>query len=280
MRNRTLLVCAGVSLCASMSLVQAQQMSCTDMEQFLREASVTKIRDAPKGVTRPKRATLENDNLKHDAAIQTIDVIMKSATVGPGRMELNVHDYWGYNIAGYELAKLLSINMVPPYVQRSIEGTVGSLSWWIPDVMMDEGERLARKLEPPDPDRWNKEMAVIRVFAQLLYDFDDNLTNFVITKDWHLWMIDFSRSFRSNKALRNPGNLTRCDRTLLANMRQLNQGLLEEKLRHYLTHWDIEALLSRRDKIVKLFDDQISQKGEAAVLFDLDRVGEPCGKGL
>jgi hypothetical protein len=29
-----------------------------------------------------------------------------------------------------------------------------------------------------------------------------------------------------------------------------------------------------------LFDDQIAQKGEADVLFDWDRAGEPCGRGL
>jgi hypothetical protein len=34
---------------------------------------------------------------------------------------------------------------------------------------------------------------------------------------------------------------------------------------------EIEGLLARRDKIVKFFDEQIAQKGEAAVLFDLER---------
>jgi len=280
MRRPVLLIYAAVSLCANLSFVQAQQMSCAEMEQFLREAGITKIRDAPKGVTHPKRATLESGSLKHDAGIQTIDEMLKSATVGRSGAEFNVRDYWGYNIAGYELAKLLSMNMVPPYVERSVEGIKGSFSWWIPDVMMDEGERLKRKLEPPDPDQWNREMSVIRVFGQLIYNTDDNLTNFLITKDWHLWMIDFSRAFRPHKGLRNPEILQRCDRKLLASIRQLNKALLEQKLRPYLTRYNIEALLFRRDKIVKFFDDQIAQKGEAAVLFDLDRMGEPCGKGL
>jgi hypothetical protein len=39
----------------------------------------------------------------------------------------------------------------------------------------------------------------------------------------------------------------------------------------YLTGKEIEGLLDRRDKIVKFFDAQITQKGEAAVLFDLER---------
>jgi hypothetical protein len=43
---------------------------------------------------------------------------------------------------------------------------------------------------------------------------------------------------------------------------------------------EIDGLLARRDKIVKLFEDEVAKKGEAAVLFDLPRVGQPCGVGL
>jgi hypothetical protein len=124
------------------------------------------------------------------------------------------------------------------------------------------------------------EMSVIRIFDQLICDVDNNLTNFLITKDWRLWMIDFSRAFRPQKTLRKPEELVRCDRRLLANLRELNKASLEQELKRYLSRSDIDALLSRRDQIVKLFDDQIKLKGEAAVLFDLDRVGQACGTGL
>jgi hypothetical protein len=146
--------------------------------------------------------------------------------------------------------------------------------------MMDAAERFQRKVEPPDPERWNREMWVIRVFDQLIGNVDNNLTNFLITKDWHVWMIDFSRAFRPYKTLRKPEDLVRCDRRLLDNLRQLDKPLLEQKLRPYLTRSDIEALLARRDEIVKYFADEIARKGEAAVLFELDRVGEACGAGL
>jgi chromosomal replication initiator protein len=35
-----------------------------------------------------------------------------------------------------------------------------------------------------------------------------------------------------------------------------------------------------RDKIVEFFDNEVKQKGEAAVLFDMPRVSEDCGPGL
>ncbi len=279
MRRQLCFACISVNLLAPLSLAQARQMSCEEMEQFLSTAKVIRTRDSSKGVTRPIQATLESGNLKHDALIQSEDEWLRRVRVGKGA-ELNVHDYWGYNVAGYELAKLLSLNMVPPYVSRGFNGVESSFGWWVPDVIMDDADRFKRKVDPPDQEQWAMEMWVIRVFNQLIYNVDDNLTNFLITKDWHLWMIDFSRAFRPQKTLRNPDNLLRCDRKLLVNLRRLNQASLEEKLKPYLRHSDIEALLSRRDKIVKFFDDQIARKGEAAVLFDLDRVGEPCGKGL
>src|SRR5512135_2821980 len=256
MNRRVLLACAAAALCAGAPVARAQKMSCDEMEQFLRRATIVSIRDTPKGVTRPKRATLESGSLKHDASIQTIDQTLRNPVMGPGSIEMNIRDYWGYNIAGYELAKMLNLNMVPPYVERKVEGYRASLSWWVPDVMMDEGERLKRKLEPPDPEQWNRQMSVIRIFSQLIYNADDNLTNFLITRDWRLWMIDFTRAFRPHKTLRNTGNLTQCDRRLLENMRHLNKALLEQKMKPYLKRSDIDALLSRRDKIVKFFDDE------------------------
>lgn len=93
-------------------------------------------------------------------------------------------------------------------------------------------------------------------------------------------MIDFSRAFRTQETLLKPQNLVRCDRKLLARMRALDQNALQSKLKPYLTDTEIAALLVRREKIVKLFDEQIARNGEAAVLFDLPRSGQVCGVGL
>jgi hypothetical protein len=62
-----------------------------------------------------------------------------------------------------------------------------------------------------------------------------------------------------------------CERTLLAKMRELNAETLNRHLRPYLTKLEIEALLARRDLIVKLFEERVAAQGEAAVLYDLRR---------
>ena len=107
-----------------------------------------------------------------------------------------------------------------------------------------------------------------------------HLSDFLIDRDWRLWMVDFTRSFAPATGIPNRKALVRCERKLLVNLRQLDRATLQERLGRYLTGKEIDALLSRRDKIVKFFADEIAKKGEAAVLFDLPRVGQPCGVGL
>ena len=51
----------------------------------------------------------------------------KSRSRPPDGLELNFRDSWKYNVAGYELAKILELNMVPPYVERKLGGQQASL---------------------------------------------------------------------------------------------------------------------------------------------------------
>ncbi len=271
----------GVALAAGALLAQEQpQLSCAQMEEWLRLGKMGAQREIPKGVTLPKKAPLEYNGQKHDTAIQTINV-SKTRFEGQRTSELNFRDYWGFNIAGYELAKILELNMVPPYVERKVGGQPASVSWWIDGAMM-ESERMQKKLQPPDLDAWNQQMYVGRVFNQLIANTDPNLTNFLITKDWQLWLIDFTRAFRMTKDLLGPKNLVRCDRKLLAKLRSLDRQELEERLvkQKYVTKMELDGLMARRDKIVAFFDKEIAAKGEAAALFDSPRSGQPCGVGL
>jgi hypothetical protein len=259
------------------------QMTCAEIEQFLRTAKIGQGQETKKGITRPKKVILDDGKFKHAAVTQCIDE-RKTQFQSLQGTELNFRDFWGYNVAGYELAKMLELRMIPPYVARKAFGQSCSLSWLIPDVMMDEVDRMNKHLEPPDRERWNHEMYVLRIFNELIYNTDNNLTNVLITKDWHIWMIDFTRSFRLHKTLKTPENLVQCDRTLLANLHRLNGQELESRLvkvsPRLLTGEELGALMARRDKIVEFFDNEVKRKGEAAVLFDLPRIGKACGAGL
>ena len=253
-------------------------LTCSEMEEFLRMAKIGQRKNIPKGVTLPTRATLEYNGVQHDAAVQTVDIAKVSFQTSKGT-ELNFRDFWGYNVAGYELAKILELNMVPPYVERKVGGQSASFSWWVNESMMDI-DRKNRHMEPPDLDGWNKQMYAVRVWHQIIYDTDPNLTNLMITKDWQMWIIDCTRAFRINKNLRDPQDLVKCDRRLLAKLRTLDRDMLKERLSRWLTKSEIDGLVTRAGKIVSFFDKEIAAKGEDAVLYDFPRSQQACGVGL
>jgi len=137
-----------------------KSLTCSEMEEFLRLGKIGQQKNIPKGVTLPRRATLEYKGAQHDAVIQTVNVAKTSFQSTKGT-ELNFKDFWGYNVAGYELAKILELNMVPPYVERKVGGQEASLSWLVNDSVM-ELDRKNRHMEPPDLDSWNKQMYAVR----------------------------------------------------------------------------------------------------------------------
>lgn len=233
-------------------------LSKEQIEQFLLNAKVVNSHESKKGITHTSRLTLSDGTLTHDASFQPID----EHTVGK-----NFVDSYKYNLAAYALAELIGFDdMMPVYVERRWRGQTGSLSWWLP-VKMDEAERLKRKLEPPDQDAWNNQMDKIRVFDELIYDTDPNLTNVLIGEDWRLWRIDFTRAFRTFKELKDPRNLERCDRQLFAQLKALKANELTEKTKQYLTNNEITGVMARRDKIVERFQKMMVEKGESKVLY-------------
>ena len=235
---------------------------------FLMNAKVIHHKQTAKGVTQPYQLTLSDGTVTHDGDFQPIDETKPVMRFADGRTEFNFKDSYKFNIAGYELAKLLGMdNMIPVTVPRSWNGMHGSLSWWIDNVAMDEFDRSRKKLDAPDPDAWNKQMYKIRVFDELVYDTDANLTNVLITKDWKIWRIDFTRAFRTWKKLKNPDNLVMCDKTLLEKLKALNDVQLKDATKKYLSGSEVKALLARRDLIVARFAKLAAEKGDAAVYY-------------
>jgi hypothetical protein len=105
------------------------------------------------------------------------------------------------------------------------------------------------------------------VFSQLVYDTDRNQTNMLITEDWKLIIIDFSRAFRMSHKLHDPKTLVMCDRQLLEKLRQLDGAQVLERTKPHLTKGEVEAVMARRDLIVAHFEQLIKEKGEEKVMY-------------
>jgi hypothetical protein len=233
-------------------------------EQFLRTAKIVKTYSVPKGVAATVRVTLSDGTITHDASVARIDESKPVFKPDNGPVEYNFKDTYEFNIAAWKLARLLGIeNMMPPYVDRRYEGKPASFSWWVDDVLMDENERTKKKAAAPDQAAFGQEWDVVRVFDQLICNKDRNGGNIIYDGQWHVWMIDHTRSFRMQKNLDNPKVLARCDRNLLAKMKALDEATLLKELAPHVSRDEIRGLLGRRDLIVKFFE----AKGDSA-LFD------------
>ena len=247
------------------------ELSVAQIRAFLKDAKVVRTRGTPKGVTAPKRLTLSDGTIEHDAVFQAIDDRKLVEHLGGGgrqqTTELNFVDSYKYNIAAYELAALLGLDhMMPVYVERRWNGQLGSISWFVP-TLMDESERLKKKIQPPNSTEWNNQMYRMRVFSALLRDTDRNLTNVLITHQWKVMMIDFTRAFRLQPELLHLKDLQKIDRQLFAKLESVSAAEIKAAVKDFLTKGELEAVMKRRELLVAHFKKQIADFGEAKVLY-------------
>jgi hypothetical protein len=182
---------------------------------------------------------------------------------------------WTYEIAAYQLDKLLGLGMVPPTVERRFRGERGSCQYWIDDSMSlrDRDEKrikmpLARTfLEPGD---------LQRLFDNLIASEDR--TEQRLHRARRMILIDHSRSFRTSgrfvKALlysaKNPEGpklMSELPRAIVDKVRSLDLAGIKAVVGEYLTGAEIEAVLVRRDLILQEIDRLIKVNGESKVLY-------------
>jgi hypothetical protein len=237
-----------------------------EQERFLLTARIAADPAAALGAKQAARVRLDDGTFTHLAAAET--------ATSPER------DYRG-NVAAYELDKALALDLVVPSVERSVDGRPASLTWWVEDILMSEVSRRARRVEPPDPELWGQQLQAVRVFDELVANAyrdarpeahaSTTWDNLLITRDWRIWLIDHRRAFGTSHRLALPETLTRCDRTLLVKLRELNPDALKRRLGTWLTPAQLDALDARRVRIAQHFDERIARDGEPAVLYDLPR---------
>ena len=246
---------------------QAPTLTPAQMREFLRSADVIAAEQTSKGVTQPWQLTLTDGTLTHDAAFQSVDQQEDVQRLGRSR-ELNFVDSYRYNIAAYQLAELVGLaDMIPVTVERTWNGRVGALSWWIDDVMFDEATRIEARQSPDDVAAWSAQMARMLVFGELVYDTDRNQSNMLYTRDWMVYMIDFSRAFRIWDALQRPDDLTRIDRQLFERLQTLTESSVRQATGSNLTNAEVSGVLKRRDRLVEHFQHRIEALGEQRVLY-------------
>jgi hypothetical protein len=264
----TLLVALAI---AAPAAAQTAALTQAEQREFLLKARVVSSRPAGKGITGSLRLTLNDGQITHDASFQSIEdrATIQDKVSGRRRAgEVNFADSYKYNIAAYELAQLLGLgHMMPVTVERRWNGKIGSLTWWVDDVLMDEADREKSNTQPPSALDFQRQRLRMFTFAELIRDTDRNKGNVLYTKDWRVIMIDFTRAFRLEAQLRTPDLLQQIDRRLLEALRTLTDQQLRAAAAAWLTRDEINAVIARRKLIVERFDRLIKERGEAAILY-------------
>jgi hypothetical protein len=223
-----------------------------EAETFLRQARIVSAKGTSLGTTHPVKLLLEDGSVRHYAVFKSIDERKHGMTQLASSLEFDFKDSWMFEVAAYELDKLLGLDMVPVTVERTYSDQKGSLQIWVDDCMM-ESDRLKNNRSVPDTESWNNQMFKVRVFDNLVFNIDRNLGNLLITPEWKCLMIDHSRTFKSTNDLRTPKDLTRFSRSMMEGLAKLDAATIKTSCGKYLSGLEIKTMMNRRDKLVSLY---------------------------
>lgn len=218
------------------------------------------------GVTRPQRVTLTDGTKSLRAVWKTINQFRPVTNrTDEGDFQIGYRDSYKFEVAAYELDKLLGLHIVPPTVEREVRGRKGSLQLWV-EGAFTELDRRERNL--PLKDGGGSSMYDVALLQQLIYDTDArNIRNILYDPDHRVYAIDHSRSFPTIPKLPNENILMHFTRAVLERLRGLDRAVVDEKLGRWLTRSEIDALVKRRDLIVARADRLVTQWGEKAILI-------------
>jgi len=250
--NRRLPVAALVFILTSATaFAQDPSAALTDaqMETFLEKARIVSTKRIGIGVTESVRATLSDGTFTHDAHIQNVDLYRAEFRTAKG-IERNFRDSWRYNIAAYRIDRMLDLRLVPVSVERAWRGRPAAFTWWVDDVVMDEGKRIAKNLVAPDYPCFSQQAQTLRMFDRLIENTDRNFGNTLYSKNWRMWAIDHTRAFRRSPQPEIVADLTLIDRRVLDRLAALELGSLKTAVGRYVNSAVLRKLLSRRDGLL------------------------------
>ncbi len=236
--------------------------SAEEAAAFLRSARVLQNKQLGGGVSGARKLLLDDGKIQHHAVFKDIDVHRKEVTIVKGVPQTDFKDSWRYEVAAYELDKLLGMNMIPVTVARRIEDKEGSLQLWM-DGCITEAQRLKSGKVPPDSDEWNHKMLKCHLFDNLVYNTDSNLGNSLVTPEYQVFKIDHARAFKNLVSLPNTDHLTAFSKSLIEALDRLDKPSLSKCCRSYLSSMEIDSLLKRKALILNLYRRLLAERGDS-----------------
>ncbi len=255
-----LLLLASVSLSGQAVIPASEAGKCSlvwaghepEIEKMLAEGKVLKLEAVPIGVTKPQRATLEGEPAMRFAW----------KALRPGYSKGFMESYKA-EIAAYKFDRMLGLNMVPPIVERNMNGSDGAAVLWVENT---RGWSVEKPPQGPEP-KWSLQLTRMKMFDLLIANIDRNQGNLIYDSDWHLFLIDHSRAFIGKKDLKGMAPLGRVDRDLWTKMAALTIEDLDRGLGKWVGTNEKKAILIRRDLMAKQITEMVAKRGEKSVFY-------------
>jgi hypothetical protein len=225
-----------------------------EFEEFLRTAEIERTTTVSVGVLGIKRAYFKPGGLAVSGALRSIR---------PGKYD-GFWESYRSEIAAYKLDRILELDMVPPTVERRFNGDIVSLQLWGRDLRM-LGQVQEQNLRPSNLEDYSFQLRRQKVFHNLVGNIDPNQGNILFDPVWNVILIDFSRAFTNTRTLKFEA--TAIDRQFLDRVKALDRETLRREIGDFVEPGAVEAILMRRNDIVKGFEKQAKQKGASQVFL-------------
>jgi hypothetical protein len=147
-------------------------------------------------------------------------------------------------VAAYELDKLLKMDMVPPTVERQLQGNKGAAQLWVENVLEVKADESSGESNRAD---WENQRVRMTMFDALIGNRDRNLGNMLRDAAWNLMLLDHSGAFGAGAEL--PHKLSRIDEGYWARIESLTRNQLDAALHLWLGEAEIRAILDRRERM-------------------------------
>lgn len=257
----------GVSVAGQNTAARPWSRRTAEIEAYLRTAPVVRTERTGRGVTKPLRAFFAPGGPVGS---------MTWKALSP-RVSGGFYESYKSEIAAYEIDKLLALGMVPPKVERRVDGEVGVAVMWIDGVKSFAELGGAPQPPPAKVATWNREVVRAKMFHNLIGEIDPNLGNWLIDAEWRITLIDQSRALTTTTQLVH--DLQRIDGPLWTRMRALTLEELTRTLSPWLGAKEIRAILTRRDLMQKKIDRLPRQERLSSVLRRDKALVSPFGQG-
>ena len=233
-----------------------------EYEDFLRTVVIARLEPAKLGkIAAAKHAFFQPDGLAASGALRTLR---------PGLYKGYFESYRS-EVAAYKLDRLLQLDMVPPAVERTYNGDNVSLQLWSENTRLLKDVR-EQKIAFPATLEMLRQFSRQKVFDDLVANIDADATDISFDPVWNIIKVDHSRCF--TKIMMQPfevgvagRGVSRIDRAFFDRNKALDKATLQAEIGKYVEGEAIDALLVRRNKIVKQFETLAKQKGDAAVFL-------------